>query len=256
MMSATVGAATPSSAAPGVAVSAIAPATGPTTGGTRVTITGTDFVASATVSVGSGACTIPTVANATTIGCPTPPGAVGAAGVIVTNPGQPASTLAGGFTYAAPAAGAAAVAPSQTVAVNPAFARGAPSADGADHRSFPETHHMLRAGFKQFRDARGGVAIFGPPIGGEFQEQSKTGGKTDTVQYFERNRFGYHPEFTDTPCGVELGLLGVQMTAGRSGEAPPGRSPPSRARRSSSLSGPPGTASPAGAGRCGKRPMG
>jgi hypothetical protein len=206
--------------AAGSGLSAITPNSGPTAGGTTVTITGASFVSGATVLIGGGVCTTPTITSATTITCVTPPGAVGAADVIVTNPGQPASTLTGGFTYAAPAAVAAAVAPPPAVAVNPAFAPVAPSADGADHRYFPETHHTLKAGFKQFWDAQGGVAIFGLPISEEFQEQSKTDGKTYTVQYFERNRFEYHPEFKGTPYEVELGLLGVQMTAGRSGEAP------------------------------------
>jgi len=35
------------------------------------------------------------------------------------------------------------------------------------------------------------------------------------VQYFERNRFEYHPEKAGTPYEVLLGLLGVQLTEGR-----------------------------------------
>ena len=38
---------------------------------------------------------------------------------------------------------------------------------------------------------------------------SPTDGKTYTVQYFERNRFEYHPENAGTPYAVLLGLLGV-----------------------------------------------
>jgi hypothetical protein len=31
------------------------------------------------------------------------------------------------------------------------------------------------------------------------------------VQYFQRNRFEYHPEFANTPNEVLLGLLGVEQ---------------------------------------------
>ncbi|HEU5424150.1 MAG TPA: murein L,D-transpeptidase, partial [Nitrolancea sp.] len=54
------------------------------------------------------------------------------------------------------------------------------------------------------------LAVFGYPISEEFQEQNPADGKMYTVQYFERARFEYHPEFKGTPYEVELGLLGRQ----------------------------------------------
>jgi spore germination protein len=134
-----------------------------------------------------------------------------------------AVTLPNAFTYAA-ATPANQPAPSPptpaATAPNPAFAPVAQSPDGPDHRYFPETHHTLHMGFKTFWDMHGGVTIFGLPISEEFQEKNPSDGKTYTVQYFERNRFEYHPENKGTPYEVELGLLGVQLTQGRSGETP------------------------------------
>jgi glucose/arabinose dehydrogenase len=45
----------------------------------------------------------------------------------------------------------------------------------------------------------------------EFEEKNPTDGKTYIVQYFERNRFEYHPENKGTPYEVLLGLLGTQL---------------------------------------------
>ena len=46
-------------------------------------------------------------------------------------------------------------------------------------------------------------------------EINPTDGKPYTVQYFQRNRFEYHPELAGTPYSIQLGLLGVQYTAKR-----------------------------------------
>jgi uncharacterized repeat protein (TIGR01451 family) len=79
-------------------VTAISPNSGPTAGGTSVTITGTSFTSNATATVGGAACTSLNVVSATSITCVTPAGASGAASVRVTTPGgsNPANTL---FTY-------------------------------------------------------------------------------------------------------------------------------------------------------------
>jgi hypothetical protein len=73
---------------------------------------------------------------------------------------------------------------------------------------FPETGHNLRNSFKTYWEANGGLAIYGYPISEEFQEVNPDDGKTYVVQYFERNRFEYHPENTGTRYEVLLGLLG------------------------------------------------
>jgi hypothetical protein len=80
-------------------VSSVAPSSGPTAGGTAVTITGTDFVSGATVTFGGTAATGVTVVNATTITATTAAHAVGAVDVVVTNPDTQSGTLTDGYVY-------------------------------------------------------------------------------------------------------------------------------------------------------------
>ena len=82
-------------------VSSVSPTSGSTAGGTAVTITGTNFVAGATVSLGGAAATNVSVVNATSITADTPAHAAGAVDVVVTNPDLQSGTLASGYTYAA-----------------------------------------------------------------------------------------------------------------------------------------------------------
>lgn len=78
-------------------ITTINPASGSTSGGTGVTITGTDF--SSTESVTFDGVAVPfSVPNATTISVITPSHAAGAVDVVVTNPAGSA-TATGGFTY-------------------------------------------------------------------------------------------------------------------------------------------------------------
>ena len=83
-------------------VTSVSPSTGPTAGGTAVTITGTNFAAGATVKFGSTAASSVTVVNSTTITATTPAGSLGAVAVMVTNSNGLSGTLASGFTYLAP----------------------------------------------------------------------------------------------------------------------------------------------------------
>ncbi len=73
---------------------------------------------------------------------------------------------------------------------------------------FAETHHTLRGPFRAYWEQHGGLALFGYPISEPFVE----GGVQ--VQYFERNRFEYHPELA-APYRVSLGLLGRDLLAER-----------------------------------------
>jgi hypothetical protein len=82
-------------------VTLIAPASGPTTGSTAVTITGTAFRTGATVTIGGTAATSVVVVSATSITATTPAHVAGAADVVVTNSDTQAGTLAAGFTYSA-----------------------------------------------------------------------------------------------------------------------------------------------------------
>lgn len=96
-----------------------------------------------------------------------------------------------------------------------AMERVAPAPNTRDRLFFQPVGHTLKGSFLKFWQSHGGLAIFGYPISEEFQEVSLTDGKTYTVQYFERNRFEYHPEFANTPSEVLMGLLGVDSTRGR-----------------------------------------
>lgn len=80
-------------------IESISPNEGPETGGTTITITGTNFKEGATVTIGGNSAKSVTVASKTQITAVTPPGKVGPADVVVTNPNQLSATLSGGFTY-------------------------------------------------------------------------------------------------------------------------------------------------------------
>jgi hypothetical protein len=85
---------------------------------------------------------------------------------------------------------------------------------------FPETGHTLRGEFQNYWRANGGLAQFGFPVTEEYSEVNPDDGKTYLVQYFERARFEYHPEFAGTRYAVLLGLLGRTVTAHRANEGP------------------------------------
>jgi sortase (surface protein transpeptidase) len=74
--------------------------------------------------------------------------------------------------------------------------------------SFAETGHTLRGVFLNYWQANGGLAVFGFPLTEQFEEVNQADGRVYTVQYFERNRFEYHPENAGSRFEVLLGLLG------------------------------------------------
>jgi hypothetical protein len=76
---------------------------------------------------------------------------------------------------------------------------------------FPETKHSLTGPFLQFWRRGGGLAVFGYPISEPIVEKNADDGKQYTVQYFERTRLEYHPEFTDNPLPILQGLLGNDL---------------------------------------------
>ena len=79
----------------------VTPSTGPTSGGTPITITGTNFTAGPTVTVGGAAATHVIVVDATTITAETPPHAAGTVDVTVTITGAGTATSPGAFEYLA-----------------------------------------------------------------------------------------------------------------------------------------------------------
>ena len=82
-------------------ISAVNPNTGATTGGTAITITGTNLTGASSVRVGSGYATSVVVVNDTTVTAVTPAGTAGAMNVYVTTAGG-TTTLVGAFTYVTP----------------------------------------------------------------------------------------------------------------------------------------------------------
>jgi hypothetical protein len=87
-------------------LTSITPNTGTESGGTSVTLEGTDFVSGATVTIGGNAATGVSFVDSTEITATTPAGTVGAQDVVLTNPDTQSDTLTGGFTYTAASAGA------------------------------------------------------------------------------------------------------------------------------------------------------
>ncbi|MDO8834884.1 MAG: IPT/TIG domain-containing protein [Vicinamibacterales bacterium] len=87
---------------PGPTVSAVAPVSGSTAGGTTLTITGMNFASGATVTVGGVAATGVEFVSATSVRAVTGAAPAGAADVVV-RVGNQAGILPGGFTYVTPA---------------------------------------------------------------------------------------------------------------------------------------------------------
>jgi len=71
---------------------------------------------------------------------------------------------------------------------------------------FPETGKCVEGRFLDYWNAHGGLAINGFPLSDERQE--KIGDTTYWVQWFERVRMEYHPEYAGTPSEVLLGQFG------------------------------------------------
>jgi IPT/TIG domain len=80
-------------------VISISPTSGPTSGGTSVTISGTGFSTGATVTLGGTAATNVTVVSSVSITATTPAHTAGTVDVVVTNSDGQNDTLSNGFTY-------------------------------------------------------------------------------------------------------------------------------------------------------------
>jgi len=67
------------------------------------------------------------------------------------------------------------------------------------------TGHNLCGGFRTYWNQFGGLAVFGMPISEPFQENGVT------VQYFERQRFEWHPGAWPERYDVLLGRVGAEV---------------------------------------------
>ncbi len=89
------------------------------------------------------------------------------------------------------------------------------SLDAATDNSSP-TGFRASERFAPYWQNNGGLALFGYAISGERYEVSPTNGKQYIVQWFERARMEYHPEYAGTPQEILLGLLGKEAVKDRS----------------------------------------
>ena len=85
---------------------------------------------------------------------------------------------------------------------------------------FKETEHNVGPPFLPYWQSHGGLPVFGLPRSEAFDEANAADGQTYRVQYFERNRLEYHPEYAGTPFEFLLGLLGVEQFAATYGYTP------------------------------------
>ncbi len=83
-------------------IASVDPDSGPTTGGTEIVISGTNFLAGATVTIGGETCQGIAVNEPDEISCTTPPGNAGPADVSVENPDGQSDVLPAGFVYLIP----------------------------------------------------------------------------------------------------------------------------------------------------------
>jgi hypothetical protein len=86
-------------------------------------------------------------------------------------------------------------------------------------RFFTETGFNLCEPFLSYWQQNGGLARFGYPLTPTFDEVID--GRAYEVQYFERRRMEYHPEYRGTPSEVLLGLLGRAVYGARRGHSLP-----------------------------------
>ncbi len=92
---------------------AVVPGEGPTAGGTRIVLTGTEFVSGMGVMVGGAACSSVSVTNPSSLACTTPAGTAGKVDVVVSPPNGAAANMHEGFTYLAPAPTCVGIQPSE-----------------------------------------------------------------------------------------------------------------------------------------------
>jgi hypothetical protein len=90
----------PPPTAPPPTITSVIPNSGPTNGGTTVTISGTNFQSGATVAFGSLLGISVAFNSSTNLTAVTPAVSAGPINIIITNPDSQAATLTNGFTYA------------------------------------------------------------------------------------------------------------------------------------------------------------
>jgi photosystem II stability/assembly factor-like uncharacterized protein len=83
--------------------------------------------------------------------------------------------------------------------------RAEPFESNAEQRYFEETGHSVNFAFLRYFNTRGGLDSLGYPVTEELQEDGRP------VQYFQRAKLEYRPEFKGTRDEVQLGLIGDEL---------------------------------------------
>lgn len=124
--------------------------------------------------------------------------------------GNTSNSVLGGAEDATPTI-LPAMAPAATAAAAglPAAAPAATAAAGGGGAAAPAPTVPIAERFTAFYNARGGVRLLGNPISAPIEVNGRA------IQWFERARLEYWPEFAGTPYEVQLGRLGAEYTTGR-----------------------------------------
>lgn len=88
-----------------------------------------------------------------------------------------------------------------------------PTAQAVGRQCFAQTNQCIEGRFQEYWNQNGGLAVFGYPISDAHQERNHDTGKDYLTQWFQRNRFEYHPE-NAAPYDVLLGRLGDDRLRG------------------------------------------
>lgn len=99
-----------------------------------------------------------------------------------------------------------------TAIATPSVAR---AQDDQQCQGFAETEHQICGVFLDYWESNGGLEVFGLPLTGTFHELNWDTLTPYQVQYYERERFEYHPENEGTPYVMLLGRLGVNVLEAR-----------------------------------------
>jgi hypothetical protein len=210
----------------------VSPGSGPTTGGTPVTITGTGFAAGATVSFGGTSATGVNVASDTSIVATTPAHSVGAVSVVVTNSDNQSGTLNSGYTYTSSAGGGISFvqsnsAPSTIQASNTTVAASFVGSQTAGDLNVVVVGWGNTAGISSVSDSKGNqysLAV-GPTSGSGLKQSTyyakNIAGGTNTVTvtfspaaaYPDVRILEYSGLDTSAPLDVAVGAAGTGTTA-------------------------------------------
>ncbi len=169
---------------PAPTVSSINPTSGTTGGGTPVTITGTGFLAGATVSLGGAAATGVTVVSSTSITATTPAHAAGAVSVVVTNTDAQSGTLTNGYTYTTSTGGG----PIAFVQVNSATPTGSTAAILLSY-GLPQTAGNLNIVVVGWNDITSTVTSVSDSLGNTYAQAGTlvTGSAERQALYYAKN---------------------------------------------------------------------